>query len=375
MYRWYENAARCYVYLKDTLKPTSGPPSLGEKEDWFKRGWTLQELIAPKTVVFFDRNWRFLGDKYSLKRHISDLTGISQSVLVGIRKPQECSIEERMSWACDRETTKDEDRVYSLLGLFDVNMPMLYGEGETKAFLRLQEEIAKTLSDDSNIVVCDGLYEPHGLLPTSPEAFCGYNGMKESMRQRSPSVYGQEFYPGTPTNAPGPLDVHIYMPPVPSLVGASLEPPNRREGVIRPPECGICPSVYGISPPSRGIIGPSKPELNRSFSPTLQSPNRSEVGSKPLDYGKIGPAELGVGRSVSPTRHLPSSNRCEGFTYRQPTGGAPGNESVWQSPSGSPMGFSPWGYSFESSPHGMIAGQNPQQSIWMSNGDRVDIYL
>ncbi|OTA55160.1 HET-domain-containing protein [Hypoxylon sp. EC38] len=177
MYRWYENADRCYVYLKNTSNPVSGSLILGKEEDWFRRGWTLQELIAPKQVVFYDRRWQSLGDKTSLKGIIFGITGISTSLLDGTQKPQDCSIAERMSWACDRETTKGEDRAYSLLGLFDVNMPMLYGEGELKAFLRLQEEIIK-ISDDHSIFAWRGVHKAHGLLATSPEAFRGCNRVR-----------------------------------------------------------------------------------------------------------------------------------------------------------------------------------------------------
>ncbi|KAI0114223.1 HET-domain-containing protein [Hypoxylon sp. NC0597] len=159
MYRWYENADRCYVYLKDTSKPISGSLVLGEEEDWFKRGWTLQELVAPKQVIFYDR-----------------------------LALQDCSIAERMSWACDRETTKDEDRAYSLLGLFDVNIPMLYGEGEIKVFLRLQEEIIK-ISDDHSIFAWKGVHKAHGVLATSSEAFRGCSTMRRTLSHEGQNAF------------------------------------------------------------------------------------------------------------------------------------------------------------------------------------------
>ncbi|KAI1101313.1 HET-domain-containing protein [Jackrogersella minutella] len=170
MYRWYQNAYTCYVYLKDTSKPTSGPLKLDKKEDWFTRGWTLQELIAPREVQFYDKSWEFLGDRASLEDFIFGITNIDPLILRGDTTPEDYSIAIRMAWASGRETTRDEDLAYCLVGLFDVNMPMLYGEGGTKAFLRLQEEIIKT-NDDYSIFAWKGIQGFHGLLALSPSAF------------------------------------------------------------------------------------------------------------------------------------------------------------------------------------------------------------
>ncbi|KAL7966585.1 heterokaryon incompatibility domain-containing protein [Trichoderma sp. SZMC 28014] len=120
---------------------------------WFTRGWTLQELLAPPSVRFFDSTWLEFGDKISLREQISEATGISQEVLVDSvidihRAMNSTSIAQRMSWASRRTTTKEEDMAYCLLGIFDANMPLLYGEGP-KAFQRLQEEIMKRLDDQS----------------------------------------------------------------------------------------------------------------------------------------------------------------------------------------------------------------------------------
>jgi len=115
---------------------------------WFTRGWTLQELIAPSVVVFLDANWQELGTKSSLQAELSKITGIPEKVLLGC-DPSTESIAQRMSWASKRQTSRVEDKAYCLLGLFGINMPMLYGEGD-KAFTRLQEEIIK-ISDDHTI--------------------------------------------------------------------------------------------------------------------------------------------------------------------------------------------------------------------------------
>ncbi|KAK0631285.1 hypothetical protein B0T14DRAFT_501427 [Immersiella caudata] len=122
MFRWYRDAAKCYVYLSDAFRASR----------WFTRGWTLQELIAPASVDFFSREGH----------QIHSVTKIPLAALQG--SPLSAfGVQERMAWIGERQTTHEEDRAYSLFGLFDVHMPLLYGEGETKAFRRLGEEIAR----------------------------------------------------------------------------------------------------------------------------------------------------------------------------------------------------------------------------------------
>jgi Heterokaryon incompatibility protein (HET) len=149
MFRWYRNAAKCYVYLSDvsTNDHDQADPSLQswqalQGSRWFTRGWTLQELIAPKSVEFFCSNGKRLGDKDSLERQLHEITGIAVLALRGTPL-SEFSINERMSWAKNRATKRDEDKSYSLLGIFDIHMPLIYGEGAENAFIRLQEEIYK----------------------------------------------------------------------------------------------------------------------------------------------------------------------------------------------------------------------------------------
>jgi hypothetical protein len=117
---------------------------------WFTRGWTLQELLAPKSVEFFSAESKRLGDRLSLLQDIQEITGISIQALQG--KPLfQFSSAERMSWAERRETKREEDAAYSLLGIFDIQMPLLYGEGRQKAINRLQKEIRESLRDQSLI--------------------------------------------------------------------------------------------------------------------------------------------------------------------------------------------------------------------------------
>ncbi|KAI6142515.1 heterokaryon incompatibility protein-domain-containing protein [Pisolithus tinctorius] len=142
MYRWYQNAQVCYAYLNDVEELSHGWP------EWFVRGWTLQELIAPKQVEFFNKHWKPIGTKQCLALTLEDITKIPREVLRDGMGAKCLCVAQIMSWAADRKTTRVEDRAYSLIGLFGVNMPMLYGEG-TKAFRRLQLEIVRESSDHS----------------------------------------------------------------------------------------------------------------------------------------------------------------------------------------------------------------------------------
>ncbi|KAK5119908.1 hypothetical protein LTR85_007234 [Meristemomyces frigidus] len=190
MYKWYENSSVCYAYLADIpghcpklddeLVSIHEPPdwdlfdeysghgsnrlvsswSRGGKAKgwceewstvfagsrWFTRGWTLQELIAPKEVCFFGGEWNYVGDKTELSQTLATITGISVRVLRNDIHVHKISAAQRMSWAALRETTRTEDEAYSLMGIFDINMPLLYGEGG-KAYIRLQEEIMRKSSD------------------------------------------------------------------------------------------------------------------------------------------------------------------------------------------------------------------------------------
>ena len=110
---------------------------------WFTRGWTLQELIAPPSVEFFGSNGNRLGDKKSLEEQLHKITGIPVLALRG-RPLSDFSFDERVLWARNRDTKREEDLAYSLLGIFDISMPLIYGEGREKASKRLQEEINKS---------------------------------------------------------------------------------------------------------------------------------------------------------------------------------------------------------------------------------------
>ncbi|KAK4460732.1 vegetative incompatibility protein HET-E-1 [Cladorrhinum samala] len=153
MYAWYVEAEVCYVYLSDLPSNSELSDSLS-KCRWFTRGWTLQELIAPKDVVFFDQEWNERGNKQELSKLIFEITGIPESLLKNEAAPSYFSVACRMSWAARRITTRIEDAAYCLMGIFNVNMSLRYGEKEA-AFVRLQEEILRKQADMSIFVWVD----------------------------------------------------------------------------------------------------------------------------------------------------------------------------------------------------------------------------
>ncbi|KAL7934047.1 hypothetical protein V8C35DRAFT_45465 [Trichoderma chlorosporum] len=182
MYLWYEQSAECYTYLSDVEPVAADADAFNNnlrRSRWFTRGWTLQELIAPKVVLFYAKDWSFLGQKHDppdFTKSISEITNIDQEVLNGTIDPLQLSVSARMAWASHRNTTRLEDTAYCLMGLFQVNMPLLYGEGR-RAFTRLQQEIIQN-TDDQSIFAWnnfDGQDEDpdalYGLLAQSPAQF------------------------------------------------------------------------------------------------------------------------------------------------------------------------------------------------------------
>ncbi|KAL7946930.1 hypothetical protein V8C42DRAFT_298209 [Trichoderma barbatum] len=156
MFRWYQNAARCYVYLSDisdsvlkngNQQSESIWPLAFRKSKWFTRGWTLQELIAPASVEFFTKDGLRLGDKRTLEQEIHEITNIAVPALRGTDLST-FTVEERFKWAETRQTTLDEDWAYSLLGIFGTFMPLIYGEGKSNAIRRLRKEISDTTRRD-----------------------------------------------------------------------------------------------------------------------------------------------------------------------------------------------------------------------------------
>lgn len=179
MFKWYRGARVCITYLSDVRRSgvSSDPPGYetvtepsaseghfssekqaqdrifqrfdrDEPSEWFYRGWTLQELLAPRDMDFYDADWRFIGTKASLAAQICHITGIEADYLTGARHFRKACIATKMSWAAGRTTTRVEDIAYSLFGLFNITMTPQYGEGP-RAFMRLQQELLSTTEDES----------------------------------------------------------------------------------------------------------------------------------------------------------------------------------------------------------------------------------
>jgi len=187
MYRWYWNAAICYVFLSDHSDRNGD----FESSRWFKRGWTLQELLAPDVIEFYDSDWTFLGTKMSLVDGISAATKIDKQCLLDRTTIEHASIAAKFSWASARVTTREEDMAYCLLGLVQVNMPMLYGEGAA-AFYRLQLEIIKQTNDHTIFAwdPIDGESRITSMFASSPAQFANAADFRCKVTQgRQPATH------------------------------------------------------------------------------------------------------------------------------------------------------------------------------------------
>lgn len=210
MFRWYASSSECYVYLSDVTFNTDELPQIevgdtlekiSEEQDemrerfcrssWFRRGWTLQELLAPRKekTIFFDASWHIIAALPQLAMSVSRATGIRKHFLDegdGIQAHRSRSVSppciaEKMSWASRRVTSIGEDMAYCLLGLFSVNMPLLYGEGEENAFFRLQVEIMKA-SDDESLFAWTSSQPYSGMLAARPSFFANSRGIRHGLK-------------------------------------------------------------------------------------------------------------------------------------------------------------------------------------------------
>ncbi|KAJ4357571.1 uncharacterized protein N0V89_002147 [Didymosphaeria variabile] len=191
MFKWYQCSRICYVYLSD-VPGGNEDFDVVAKSRWFTRGWTLQELLAPRDLLFLAQDWTVLGyigahsydhlcnayvddptplNHHELTQWISLITRIPKEFISGGKRLEQACVSQRMFWASQRTTTRPEDRAYSLMGLFDINMPILYGEGLEKAFTRLQEEIFRSTPDQSIFAWHYSGMSSYRLLADSPDCF------------------------------------------------------------------------------------------------------------------------------------------------------------------------------------------------------------
>ncbi|KAI0377247.1 HET-domain-containing protein [Hypomontagnella monticulosa] len=207
MFHWYRSSDLCIIYLSDVYNHLNLElrNQAFRLSRWHTRGWTLQELLAPRRAVFYDKTWNEIGSKQDLEEVITDITKISGEVLVGRNDPRSLPVAERISWASNRRTSREEDIAYCLLGLLGVNMPLLYGEGR-KAFTRLQEEVIRNTYDHTILARDVGLGLPTSsltrapCLATSPDAFREWDAEIMLTKPR-----GDHYLP---TN----LGIHISLP-------------------------------------------------------------------------------------------------------------------------------------------------------------------
>ncbi|KAK3695839.1 heterokaryon incompatibility protein-domain-containing protein [Podospora appendiculata] len=221
MFAWYRSATVCMVYLPDFRHD---PEQDGTEWfsfifslapcRWFKRGWTLQELIAPKDMVFYDESWSIIGSKTQMARDLAYITNVDRAVLDDADNLSRVPIGRRMSWAAHRKTTRAEDLAYSLMGIFDVNMPLLYGEGGEKAFIRLQKELIQSKNDLTLFAWMDEQKQwpdkhwAHGMLATSPAQFRHCTTLKVPPGNLN-TLQDLEF---TLTNRGLRFDTNLYIP-------------------------------------------------------------------------------------------------------------------------------------------------------------------
>ncbi|KAJ8126484.1 hypothetical protein O1611_g7153 [Lasiodiplodia mahajangana] len=240
MFQWYARSKVCYAFLADVRGYCDML-----KSRWFTRGWTLQELLAPSEVVFYSAHWDFLGLKTPVgtgfQPVLLEASGIPRDALTSF-DPEDWTIAERMAWASNRKTTRVEDIAYCLLGIFDVNMPPLYGEGE-RAFTRLQEEIMR-ISDDQSLFAWadqDAIPElPCGFLARRPadfansHLFMGRNIWQDKLMRHK---YDETATPHRMSNR----GIHIQL----SLVPVSPEEPTTFYALL-----GNTPSSFSLERPA-----------------------------------------------------------------------------------------------------------------------------
>lgn len=227
MFHYYQLASECIVFMCDVSEDFCCIEEECSHKDgrwkdefkasaWFERGWTLQELLAPRDLVFYNKHWIMLKSLEGVVGLTASVTRIDESVLLAraSRVIFEMPVAVRMSWAASRKTTRPEDRAYSLLGIFNVNMPMLYGEGGEKAFLRLQEEIMKSEDDHSIFVWSATDTRGCGMLSDSLDKFRNSSTVSKAPPKRIYSLDSQEYHTLTNAGLSIELPLRIYQPSV-----------------------------------------------------------------------------------------------------------------------------------------------------------------
>ncbi|KAI1323162.1 HET-domain-containing protein [Xylariaceae sp. FL0255] len=252
MFRWYRDAKLCITYLSDVQNKyrrsslgrdifRGSPGQRDRVSTWFSRGWTLQELLAPSELEFYDMDWNFIGTKRELASAIAEVTSISPPILTGQIPLSNASIAQKMSWMSGRQTTHPEDMAYSMIGIFNITMPFIYGESGARAFRRLQEILLASPSMDESLfawrmpskalhsgkdkaTLADSDWEQveWGLLADSPDWFAG-SGDIEIPGGRAAQV---RTFRMLPQGLEAPIRKKVYLGPD----GSSSSGTRRRQG-------------------------------------------------------------------------------------------------------------------------------------------------
>ncbi|KAF5363052.1 hypothetical protein D9758_012645 [Tetrapyrgos nigripes] len=350
MYQYYEDAVVCYVYLFDVsgmLHPKNSESNF-KKSKWFKRGWTLQELLAPEFISFFDKDWTKIGTRWSLRDLISLVTTIPIDVLEG-RSIDEYSVAQKMSWAAHRKTTRPEDQAYCLMGIFGVSMSPIYGEGGDKAFMRLQQEIIR-VSDDRSIFawISEGQQWDRGLLARSPSEF-RYSGRVQASNTGSTLGNNPSSYS---FNNNG---LHIHLPLKPSDFDSNVFLASLHCQTNDGSYMSVClrrttDGYYVRKSPSTVVLQPAPPPLDHVRELTVrEKPTLRRSRFRLPGAGKNVVSLLPSAQHFVCSRLPPPSISTE-FSVEFETPDADWTDLTYEFPSKSEaftLGFTGWGYSLQ----------------------------
>jgi Heterokaryon incompatibility protein (HET) len=263
MFKWYMLAAICIAYLSDVRMSDAGVEDAEIQglrpfvhSDWFTRGWTLQELLAPRRIEFLGADYELLGTKATLETELAMATGISSECIGGRKSIWDESVATRMSWAAHRTTTRTEDIAYCLLGIFSINMPLLYGEG-SRAFRRLQEEIIKSSDDQTIFAHTQALHTSPKALAHNPRNFASHYKVHAYLPVRFKNTLI-----GTPSFTVTNKGVQIRAPLLPISDDGSL----RGFLLACHFEGQDYPVIIPVAPASEGDLDAVKPSFANSYS-------------------------------------------------------------------------------------------------------------
>ena len=190
MYRWYYNASTCYAFIQDAI--LENDKYVLKKCRWFTRGWTLQETIAPPSLVLYNNDWELIGTRTEMSAELSRITGVEDQLLKNRDNLHHYCTAQRLAWASRRRTTRIEDQAYCLLGLLNINMPLLYGEGP-KAFHRLQQEVLANADRDFSVLTWEPYHPRHISMILAPDIYCFRNAAKTQVRPGPPQAWSASW--------------------------------------------------------------------------------------------------------------------------------------------------------------------------------------